>query len=96
MTKPKNPFKKWLAVPQGNKTRFFLSTFDKTKIHAATMIEASGEQATYYIKKKFIESYPQILKHTGEPYFYSFESVAQWLNNLISLSPEAFTNAGIL
>ena len=43
-----------------------------------------------------MESYPQLIKHTGEPSFYSFDSIAQWLHTITTLSPEAFTDAGIL
>lgn len=94
MTKPKNPFKKWRAIAQGTKTRFFLYTFGKEKIHAATMVTSSDGHNIYYIKKTFTQNYPQLLKYTGEPSLYSFDSVTQWLLNIIGLPPQAFNLPG--
>ena len=94
MDKPRNPFKKWKAVGTDN-IKFFLCTFDKKRIHAATAKTSDGGTTIYYISRKFIEDYPMVLQYTGEPSLHSITSVTQWLQNIVDISSEAFANTGI-
>ena len=70
MDKPRNPFKKWKAVGTDN-IKFFLCTFDKKRVHAATNKTSDEGTAIYYISRKFIEDYPMVMQYTGEPSLHS-------------------------
>ena len=95
MVRPKNPFKKWIAIQKNNKVKFFLCTFQNEKIHAATCAITTSAGEKYYIKKTLFENYPMLLEYIGEPSLYSHSSVENWLQSIIQMNPEAFKLKGI-
>mgnify|MGYP004710055813 CR=1 FL=1 len=86
MYKPQNPFKKWEAIQENEKIRFYLCAHINRQVHATTTVMKANEKPIYYAKRKLFDEYPMLLEYLGEPFLYSVESIQQWLQNILHIS----------